>query len=160
MRRLKELFKMIFVVKHKNGRVDKIHGQNEAEVLEVFKISGQEVEIVGKEELPSSPLMKKINQGPPGGMPMPAGMEGMDPIAMAGMVVDRNLAQNPQPGHPGHPGQQSLPQFKPLEFEADGVKFKVEGATVYKKTWVEVTDDSEFRTEDGKIFHLEWVKIK
>ena len=47
-----------------------------------------------------------------------------------------------------------------VEFESNGLKFKVEGGVVFRKDWVEVTGNEEFKIEDGKIFHLEWQKIK
>ena len=155
MRKLKELFKMLFTIKHKkNGRLDKIHGENEAEVMEIFKISGQEIEIVGREEPPTSSIMKRGNPGNPG-----SATDGSDPMVRASLMVEQMTGVTPQ-GPPQERHSNPPPPPPPLEFEADGAKFRVEGATVFKKTWVEITDSPDFKVEDGKIFNLQWVKIK
>ncbi len=157
LRRLKGMLnRMLYTIKHANGRVEKTHAENEQQAVEIYKVLGEEVEIIGKEELPSSQVVKR-------GMPqVPPGMMGPDPIANACALVGASAPQPQQaPATSGNVQQPIIPQPpQSVEFETDGVKFKVVGSEVFRKAWVEITDITEYKIEDDKIMHLEWIKIK
>lgn len=75
-----------------------------------------------------------------------------DPLTMLVPAIQKAQPQLP----PAPPPQ---PAVQVVEFETDGVKFRVEGTSVYKKAWVDVTDDGEYKTEDERIYHLEWTRV-
>lgn len=74
------------------------------------------------------------------------------------------------PGYPSIPTVSQIPPIiqKPIEFEDNGIKYKIEKNVVYKKTWVPIKS-KEYRivTKSGKetenrdltIEKLDWIKV-
>lgn len=117
--------------------MDSMVANNEDEVYKIYNSLGQKIEIT---ERIGQPTPSKA-EGPvlaPGEIPAPAGIA---PYRGGGVV--------PAP---------SKPQV--IEFEDNGVKFKVENGSVYKKDWADV-DMTEHRvTDSGRVQKLDWTKVK
>jgi hypothetical protein len=65
---------------------------------------------------------------------------------------------------PLSPEQQiPVPKIKPIEFEDNGVKFRVDNNVVYKKVWVELSEQeqTEYRItgDPTRVQKLDWQKI-
>lgn len=142
---------------------DEMSANNEDEFRQAVTMIGQQVEVIERVGQPApSNLAGVPSQSPmapseamPGQIPMP---QGIAPYYPGGGVVPTPMAP---------------PRPPVVEFEDNGVKFKVEGGSVFKKDWIDVKPE-EYRIvekttgkatdltilKDLKVQKIDWVKVK
>lgn len=136
-------------------REDEIHANSDEEVHEIYKLMGQKVEILGKENLGSKPpsLLNDQNNRNPNSIPTT--------IPMPPLIKEPlNLPPPPE-------------KVKPKEtiFKDNGMSFKVIDGKLFKKDWVKVISDDleEYKVKgpDNKelgwgeynLYKKEWIEL-
>ena len=149
---------MLYRVKElDSGKITEMFGESEDALRKMFAMMSKEVEITKVEG--NLPIF-----GPP---PAKANSPDLDKLnvdnvlnyldATASKEEPKVVSNIKNPEAYQEPVKPVIPV---VEFEDNGVKFKMENGGVYKETWVEVKDLSRYKIEGDKILMLDWVKIK